>query len=69
LAQIEQDLDDMRKTLNQGSELSLGFSFGIAPFEADWYQSFKTADHAMYEQKRAKKKAIKALETFAVKAQ
>ncbi|WMB72065.1 sensor domain-containing diguanylate cyclase [Shewanella oncorhynchi] len=69
LAQIEQDLDDMRKTLNQGSELSLGFSFGIAPFEADWYQSFKTADHAMYEQKRAKKKAIQALETFAVKAQ
>ncbi|MGL4711813.1 MAG: sensor domain-containing diguanylate cyclase, partial [Shewanella sp.] len=67
-ARIEQDLDHMRKTLNQGSELSLGFSFGISAFDTDWHQSFMTADHAMYEQKRAKKKAIQALETYAVKA-
>ncbi|MGI2066488.1 sensor domain-containing diguanylate cyclase [Shewanella sp. MF08487] len=65
--QIEQDLDNMRKTLNQNSELNLSFSYGIAAFEGDWSQSFKTADNAMYEQKRAKKKAIKALEAFAIK--
>ena len=66
-AQIEQDLDNIRKTLNQDSELNLSFSYGITAFEGDWSQSFKTADNAMYEQKRAKKKAIKALEAFAIK--
>ncbi|PTA49442.1 sensor domain-containing diguanylate cyclase [Shewanella morhuae] len=67
--QIEQDLENMRKNLNHESELNLSFSYGIAIFENDWSQSFKIADHAMYEQKRAKKKAIKALEAFAIKAQ
>jgi diguanylate cyclase (GGDEF)-like protein len=69
LAQLEHDLENIRRTLHQGSELSLGFSYGITPFETDWLQSFKTADQAMYEQKRAKKKAIKALDTFAVKTE
>ena len=69
ITQIEQDLDDMHKTLNQGSELSLAFSFRLHPSKPIGINPLRLPDHAMYEQKRAKKKAIKALETFAVKAQ
>jgi|OM-RGC.v1.002873742 diguanylate cyclase (GGDEF)-like protein len=63
-AELEQDLQNMQFSLQQNTELCLGFSFGIALFESDWSKSFKQADHAMYEHKRAKKIALKASEAF-----
>lgn len=64
--QLESDLDNIRTLLHQ-DQLNLSFSFGIAPFDSDWSTAFKQADHYMYEQKRAKKKAINALGTFTAK--
>lgn len=64
--QLEGDLDEIRIELHQ-DQLNLGFSFGIAAFDGNWSTAFKQADHAMYEQKRAKKKAINALETLTAK--
>ncbi|MCL1091234.1 sensor domain-containing diguanylate cyclase [Shewanella profunda] len=63
--ELERDLEDMQLSLQQNTELCLGFSFGVALFESDWSKSFKQADHAMYEHKRSKKTALKASEAFA----
>lgn len=58
---IEATLADINQTLHS-DKLKLKFSYGMAPYTDNWSLSFKQADKAMYEQKRAKKKAQEALQ-------
>lgn len=60
---IEATLADTTQMLHS-DELKLDFSYGMAPYTDDWSQSFKQADRAMYEQKRAKKKAMETLQAY-----